>query len=65
MFVHDYMKINEKGHLEISGCDAAELSSKYGTPLYLMSEERIRENMRKYREKKKMLSAQSVSTNDL
>jgi diaminopimelate decarboxylase len=49
MFVHDYMKINEKGHLEISGCDAAELSSKYGTPLYLMSEDRIRENMRKYK----------------
>ena len=49
MFIHNYMKINKKGHLEISHCDAVELTQKYGTPLYLMSEDRIRENMRKYK----------------
>ena len=49
MFIHDYMKINKEGHLEISGCDTAYLAEKYGTPLYLMSEDRIRENMRKYK----------------
>lgn len=49
MFIHDYMKINKDGHLEISGCDTAYLAKKYGTPLYLMSEDRIRENMRKYK----------------
>ncbi len=49
MLIHNYMKINEKGHLEISRCDAVELTQKYGTPLYLMSEDRIRENMRKYK----------------
>ena len=43
------MKINKKGHLEISHCDTVELTQKYGTPLYLMSEDRIRENMRKYK----------------
>lgn len=49
MFIHNYMKINKKGHLEISHCDTVELTQKYGTPLYLMSEDRIRENMRKYK----------------
>ncbi len=49
MLIHNYMKINKKGHLEISHCDAVELTQKYGTPLYLMSEDRIRENMRKYK----------------
>ena len=49
MLIHNYMKTNEKGHLEISACDTVELTQKYGTPLYLMSEDRIRENMRKYK----------------
>ena len=49
MFKHDYMNITNKGHLEISGCDTVELSNQYGTPLYLMSEDRIRENMRRYK----------------
>lgn len=49
MFIHDYMKINKDGHLKISGCDTVYLAKKYGTPLYLMSEDRIRENMRKYK----------------
>ena len=29
-------KINEKGNLEISGCDLVELAKKYSTPLYVM-----------------------------
>ncbi len=29
-------KRNEKGNLEISGCDLVELAEKYGTPLYVM-----------------------------
>ncbi|MBO5743627.1 MAG: diaminopimelate decarboxylase [Clostridia bacterium] len=33
----------------MSACDTVELTQKYGTPLYLMSEDRIRENMRKYK----------------
>ena len=49
MLIHDYMKINNKGHLEIDGCDTVEIAENYGTPLYLMSEERIRNNMRIYK----------------
>ena len=49
MLKHDYMNINSKGHLEIDGCDVYDLAKKYGTPLYLMSEERICSNMRKYK----------------
>ena len=38
----DYLSVNEKNHLEIDGCDAIELALKYGTPLYVMSENYIR-----------------------
>lgn len=31
-------KRNEKGNLEISGCDVVELAKKYSTPLYVMDE---------------------------
>lgn len=40
--------INEKGHLSISGCDAVELAEKYGTPLYVMSEEEVRRVCKSY-----------------
>ena len=31
-------KINEKGNLEISGCDLVDLAKEYKTPLYVMDE---------------------------
>jgi diaminopimelate decarboxylase len=34
--------INEKGHLVLGGCDALELAEKFGTPLYVMEEDKIR-----------------------
>lgn len=37
------------GHLFFAGQDTAELAKKYGTPLYLMDEDRIRRNCRTYR----------------
>jgi len=40
---------NKKGHLEFAGCDTVELAEKYGTPLYVMSEDGIRENCRRIR----------------
>lgn len=49
MYLLDHFKINNKNHLEIGGCDAVELVKEYGTPLYAMDEERIRENMRAYK----------------
>ena len=43
-------KINEKGHLEIGGCDLVELADKYGTPLYVYDEETIRTIAKEYKE---------------
>ena len=38
------------GHLHFAGQDVTALAAKYGTPLYLMDEDRIRERSRTYRE---------------
>ncbi|MBQ6625195.1 MAG: diaminopimelate decarboxylase [Clostridia bacterium] len=42
------LSVNEKGHLTFAGQDTVELAKQYQTPLYLMDEERIRENCRTY-----------------
>lgn len=47
-FVMDCLKVNEKGNIEIGGCDVAELAAKHGTPAYIMDENCIRENCRQY-----------------
>jgi len=39
--------INEKGHLTFAGVDTTELAKEYGTPLYVMDENMIRDNCRK------------------
>lgn len=41
------LKTNEKGNLSIGGADALELAQEYGTPLYAIDENRIRENYRR------------------
>ncbi len=43
------LSVNEKGHLCIGGRDTVELAEKYGTPLYVFDEDRIRERCRTYR----------------
>ena len=42
------LSINEKGNLCIGGIDTVELAKKYGTPLYVMDEDRIRNRCRTY-----------------
>ena len=42
--------VNEKDHLTFAGLDVCELAKKYGTPLYLMDEAKIRENCKTYKE---------------
>ncbi|MFA4905646.1 MAG: diaminopimelate decarboxylase [Candidatus Margulisiibacteriota bacterium] len=42
-------KINEKGHLEIGGCDLVDLAAEFGTPLYVMDEVTLRGKCREYR----------------
>ncbi len=48
MRLHGTMRINSAGHLEIGGCDAVELTRQFGTPLYVMDEEKLRVNCRAY-----------------
>ena len=48
MFVNDCLNVNEKGHLTIGGCDTLELAKEYGTPLYVLDENVIREICRSY-----------------
>lgn len=39
-----FLTTDEKGHLAIDGMDTVALAHEYGTPLYVFSEKRIREN---------------------
>ncbi|MBP1933521.1 diaminopimelate decarboxylase [Ammoniphilus resinae] len=50
MYLHGNSRINEKGHLEIGGCDTVELVNKFGTPLFVYDENLIREKSRAYKE---------------
>ena len=50
MTENTHLEVNEQGHLVIGGCDATELAKTYGTPLYVMDEMSIRENIRMYRD---------------
>ena len=38
------LKKNDDGNLSIGGADALDLAEEYGTPLYVMDEDRIRDN---------------------
>lgn len=42
------LAVNDRGHLEIGGCDAVELARQYGTPLYVIDEGRLRATCREY-----------------
>lgn len=46
--LHDNLSINGDGHLCLAGADAVALAREYGTPLYVLDEERIRRKMRLY-----------------
>ena len=45
----DNLKVSENGHLLFAGQDTVELANKYGTPCYLMDEDKIREKCRIYK----------------
>jgi len=40
--------VNEAGHFSVAGVDTVKLAEKYGTPLYVLDEELIRTQMRRY-----------------
>lgn len=44
----DNLSVNENGHLCFAGVDTIQLAKEYGTPLYVMDENKIREKCRIY-----------------
>ncbi len=53
--VNQYLKpqttrVNEKGNLEISGCDLVELAEKFSTPLYVLDEKNLRAICQNYKD---------------
>jgi diaminopimelate decarboxylase len=42
-------RVNDRGHLEIGGCDSLEIVSTYGTPLYVIDELLIRDNCKAFK----------------
>lgn len=47
--LHDNYSINENGHFAVCGHDTAELAKQYGTPLYVIDEDKVREMCRTYK----------------
>lgn len=47
--LHGNYSINEKGHFVVCGHDTVELAKQYGTPLYVIDEDKVREMCRTYK----------------
>ena len=43
-------RVNERGRLEIAGCDAVDLAAEFGTPAYVYAEDDLRQRARAYRD---------------
>jgi diaminopimelate decarboxylase len=41
-------RVNERGHLEVAGCDVVELAEEFGTPAYVYAEDDMRHRAREY-----------------
>jgi diaminopimelate decarboxylase len=41
-------RVNERGHLEIAGCDVVEIADQFGTPAYVYAEDDMRNRAREY-----------------
>ena len=46
--LYPYLSVNEKGHLTIADHDTVDLAKKYGTALFVLNVDRLRENCRVY-----------------
>ena len=49
MILYPHIDVNEKNHLTIGGIDAIELAREYGTPLYVIDTDAVRDRCREYR----------------
>ena len=47
-FVMDCLSVNEKGNLQLGGCDLKAIAKEYGTPAYVLDENTKRKNCRAY-----------------
>jgi diaminopimelate decarboxylase len=43
-------RVNERGHLEVGGCDVVELAAEFGTPAYVYVEDDMRARARAYKD---------------
>ncbi len=43
-------RVNDRGHLEVAGCDVVELGREFGTPAYIYAEDDMRSRARRYLE---------------
>jgi diaminopimelate decarboxylase len=41
-------RVNERGHLEVAGCDVVELADQFGTPAYIYAENEMRRRAQDY-----------------
>lgn len=48
MMLKSHFSVNSEGHLVIGRLDAVELAEQFGTPLYVMDEQRVREKYRRF-----------------
>ncbi len=46
--LYSNLSLNPQGHLAIAGIDTCELAAEFGTPLYVLDEDRVRDNCRTY-----------------
>lgn len=46
--LYPYLSVNEKGHLTIADHDTVDLATRYGTALFVLNVDRLRENCRVY-----------------
>ena len=48
LMLKQHFSANTQGHLVIGGADAVELAERFGTPLYVVDEQRVRENYQRF-----------------
>ena len=48
-YIHSNISVSEKGRLAFAGCDVVDLAKEFGTGLYLLDEDLIRERCRMYK----------------
>lgn len=56
--LYENLAVNEAGHLTIGGLDTVSLAEEFGTALYVLDEDRVREHCRTYRDALKQYMAE-------